>query len=155
MASEGKSEGKAEGKSEGDGKYDDSVPTIDVSRLSAEPSIAPVTAPLTLEIDFSCSAAVRAAVWQVKYMVDSVGKRKIIVLGETGAEDYAEGEHSMAFAVDSIDVSGIKPSALANAGLLIASLRDGDGTEIIDINLVVQVSKTDEGFERCIFNPLE
>lgn len=77
------------------------------------------------------------------------------MLGETEAEDYSEGANHMRFAVAAIDVSGIKPSSLANAGLLIASLRDGAGAEIIDVNFVVQVSKSGDGFERCIFNPLE
>ena len=58
--------------------------------------------------------------------------------------------------VDRIDVSGIKPSRLANAGLLIATLFSED-TEIIEVKLVVQVSQEEKGgsFTRCIFNPLE
>lgn len=65
MASEGK-EGKSEGKDEGGGKYDDDVPTIDVTRLSAEPAIAPVTDELSLEIDFTSTAPIAGAQWTVK-----------------------------------------------------------------------------------------
>ena len=53
-----------------------------------------------------------------------------------------------------IDVSGIKPSNLTNAGLLIATLMS-QGQEVIEVKLVVQVSKSGEDFMRVIFNPLE
>ena len=89
-------------------------------------------------------------------MVDSVDKRRIINLGRTKSEDYATGSHSFEFEVDRINVDGIKPSRLANSGLLIATLCAG-GTEVIDVKLVVQVSQEekDGGLTRCIFNPLE
>ena len=69
---------------------------------------------------------------------------------------------------DKIDVSGVKPSRLANVGLLSATLSTNEGNEVITINIVVQVTKdilvegkmSDEGhgvptFIRTIFNPLE
>ena len=54
----------------------------------------------------------------------------------------------------SIDVSGIKPSILTNAGLLIATLCSG-GREVMDLNMVVQVQQTGSDFVRLIYNPLE
>lgn len=138
-----------------------------------------------------------------QYLVDSVGKRKILVLGRTPTCAYPAGEtNSFAFdvrapapsladshsvmrphvlrltlfcspmvacgvpshpllplgpgQVDRIDVSGIKPSFLANSGLLIATLVS-EGQEVIDVKLVVQVSQEAKGgtFTRNIFNPLE
>ena len=53
-----------------------------------------------------------------------------------------------------IDVSGIKQSNLTNAGLLIATLVS-QGEEVIDIKLVVQVTKNGDDFVRIIFNPLD
>jgi len=60
--------------------------------------------------------------------------------------------------VDSIDVSGIKPSRLANVGLLSARMTQGvEGvrSHVIDINMVVQVSEEGGKYIRCIFNPLD
>ena len=53
------------------------------------------------------------------------------------------------FSIDKIDISGIRPSRLANVGLLSAILSSNNGTEVITINMVVQVTKSvqsaDEG----------
>jgi hypothetical protein len=38
------------------------------------------------------------------------------VLGESLVEDYAEGDSEYYFSTDSIDVTGIAPSSLANCG---------------------------------------
>jgi hypothetical protein len=52
-------------------------------------------------------------------------------------------------------MSGIKRKHLINnAGLLIASLVTSDGQDVIDVNLVVQVSKSENGLVRHILNPL-
>lgn len=39
------------------------------------------------------------------------------ILGETPVEDYIEGDNDCYFSCDTIDVSGIAPSALANSGM--------------------------------------
>lgn len=87
-------------------------------------------------------------------MVDSVSARHIIELGSTEPADYAAGTNSFSFKTPSVDVSGIKPSRLANAGLLTASLTS-DGTEVMDLNMVVQVTKEGDEFVRTVYNPLE
>ena len=38
------------------------------------------------------------------------------VLGETPVEDYLDGDSEVYFSTDSIDVTGIAPSSLANCG---------------------------------------
>ena len=55
-----------------------------------------------------------------------------------------------------INVDGIKPSRLTNAGLLTATLKSGKES-VIDVNMVVQVSQEAKGapLVRCIFNPLD
>lgn len=60
--------------------------------------------------------------------------------------------------VDRVDVSGVKPGALANCGLLVASLRGGAGGStvvVVDVNLVVMVAEVDGRLMRRVFNPLE
>lgn len=56
-----------------------------------------------------------------------------------------------------MDVSGVKPGALANCGLLVASLRGGAGGSVVvvDVNLVVMVAEVDGRLMRRVFNPLE
>lgn len=56
-----------------------------------------------------------------------------------------------------MDVSDVPKEQLANAGLLICSLVLA-GEEVVDVKMVVQVSKTDESdgeYMRCIYNPLD
>ncbi len=56
--------------------------------------------------------------------------------------------------VPRIDVSSVKRSRLANAGLLSASLTSG-GRDVVDVNMVVQVQEDRGVFVRTVFNPLE
>lgn len=61
--------------------------------------------------------------------------------------------HILLVKVDHIDVSGIRPSRLTSAGLLIAELLCEGGT-VGCINMVVQVTERGE-LTRVVFNPLE
>ena len=83
----------------------------------------------------------------------------------------------MTFAVDSIDISGttnkhpihsynilncnislslgITPSTLANAGLIMAVLVNGEGVDVASVNLVVNVFVKDGKVLREIWNPME
>jgi hypothetical protein len=70
-------------------------------------------------------------------------------------EDLVDGESEMEFSCPSIDVSGIAPSTLANAGLLMAGLFV-DGNEVATVNMVVMVTKDADGrLFRQILSPLE
>jgi hypothetical protein len=149
----------------GGGKSDPGAPpaTIDVRaiRVDAEHAGAggrpPLSAALRLEIDFDSDAALRGAAWRVRFLVDVVSKRYIVELGEARGWDVARGGNSFVFSLDSVDVSRVKSKHLLNnAGLLIAALQTADGEDVIDINLVVQVSRSRETgeLERYILNPL-
>ena len=59
----------------------------------------------------------------------------------------------MSFESKYIDVSGIPPSALTNTGLLMA-LFIVEGKEAISVNMVVNVTKSDDKIYREILNPL-
>ncbi|RHY93297.1 hypothetical protein DYB37_000548 [Aphanomyces astaci] len=56
--------------------------------------------------------------------------------------------------VPQINVASIKPSNLANCGLLIASFKTR-ANDIMDLKMVVQVSKQGDTLQRIIYNPLE
>ena len=60
----------------------------------------------------------------------------------------------MAFSIASIDISGIPPSSLANAGLLIAEFIVGKET-VAAVNMVVHVRKDGDTIVREILSPLE
>ena len=114
---------------------------VDVTGIVIEPNECDLSERLELEVDFSLDRPLCDAQWEIRYMVDSVQRRHVIILGETELEDYPEGASSFLFSVPRIDVSGIKPGSLTNAGLLTASLR-ADGREVMDLNMVVQVTKS-------------
>ena len=161
-----------------EGKYDEGVCSagskcdpaeygINVTAIQAEPNNCALQDELNLVITYESAENIRNAIWSVQYMVDSVHKRHIVKLG-TVEERVSAGINTFIFHVDKIDVSGVKPSRLANVGLLSATLSTKEGNEVITINIVVQVTKdtlvegkmSDEGpgtptFIRTIFNPLE
>ena len=103
----------------------------------------------------------------MQYVVDSVRRRHIIILGHTDPKPVTSGvKDTAAFCVAKVDVEGVRPSRLATAGLLTASLinaagdspADGD-EEVAQLNMVVQVEsvKRSDGSEelrRTIFDPL-
>ena len=65
----------------------------------------------------------------------------LAALGRNEAVSYAAGEAAaMEIGVASIDTSGFKPHQLANAGLVICSLSDGE-EEIVAVNMVTQVRR--------------
>uniref|UniRef100_A0A7S2WJA3 Uncharacterized protein n=1 Tax=Rhizochromulina marina TaxID=1034831 RepID=A0A7S2WJA3_9STRA len=130
------------------------TPTVDVTRVEIAPNECPVCDPLTLEMDFLLSQGLPEAQWVVKFLVDSAQERHVVDLGATDVEDYRAGPNSFLFEVPTIDISGIRPGALANCGLLTASLVCGADT-IIDVNMVVMVTEEEGDFIRTIYSPLE
>lgn len=161
---------KYEGKmAEGGKSAEDSPGSFEVTALSIEPNDCDLQDELNLTIEYESTAELTGATWSFQYMVDSVRKRHIIKLGSIEDQDIKIGHNSCEFHVDSVNVSGIRPSRLANVGLLSATLTTREGEEVLTINMVVQVAKTDsdakfggktasdeeQRFTRCIFNPLD
>ena len=156
-----------------EGKYDEQAGekttsagdpvAVDVTSINVSPNNCALESELNLTIEYDCEVDLGMASWSVQYMVDSVRKRHIIKLG-TVDQRVKAGKNTFEFNADKVDISGIRPSRLANVGLLSAVLLSDAGSEIITINMVVQVTKSgaDEGksgdgpsFTRCVFNPLE
>lgn len=128
---------------------------VDVLKIEYEPdTIVDVSSSLDLRIVFTLDRDAIAAYWSIKLLVDSCENRLIKVLGETAIEDYPDGESEMNFHVDSIGISDIPVSVLANSGLLIATLHV-DGDEAINVNIVVNVFKQNGKIVRELLNPLE
>ncbi|RHY34924.1 hypothetical protein DYB32_000559 [Aphanomyces invadans] len=96
---------------------------------------------LNLEVDFTVSKDVLDGWWEVQ-------------LGKVEPQDYLEGENHFQFSVPQINVASIKPSNLANCGLLTASFKTRT-SDIMDLKMVVQVSKQGDSLQRIIYNPLE
>lgn len=111
-------------------------PIVNVLDLKVEPSTpVDISAGLSLSILFEIDRDVIAGHWIIQYLVDSSSSRIVRILGETSVEDYTEGENEMRFEVPAVDIDGIEPSALTNAGLLMAKLM-ANGDEVISVNLV-------------------
>lgn len=56
---------------------------------------------------------------------------------------------------DRVDVSGVKPGVLSNAGLLMCCLLANGGQEVATVNMVVQVKKEGGVYMREIISPLD
>jgi hypothetical protein len=133
-------------------------PEISISSLSIFPDEpAPFSSALDLTITFTLTTPLNGAHWEITYLVDSMRNRHIINMGKTNVEDYDAGtEHEMFFTVDEINIdSSIKAGDLTNSGLLSATLKTKKEEDVSSINMVVMVSKNDDGvLERVIYNPL-
>jgi len=145
----------AKGQAKGD--YADSKSAsepIEVTSIDIEGDDAELTAALALTVEFELTAPLRDAHWVVRFTVDSMNLRQIVELGETDREDYVRGGNTMEFECATIDVAGIRPGALTNAGLLGAVLMHR-GEEVLTVNCVVDVKNVDGTIRRVIYNPLE
>ena len=69
-------------------------------------------------------------------------------------EDYVDGESDMSFTSSEIDISDIRPSTLANSGLLMAEFIV-DGETAVNVNMVVNVTNNNGRFLKEVLNPLE
>uniref|UniRef100_K3WKE0 Uncharacterized protein n=1 Tax=Globisporangium ultimum (strain ATCC 200006 / CBS 805.95 / DAOM BR144) TaxID=431595 RepID=K3WKE0_GLOUD len=123
------------------------LPVVDVTAVDISPNPAALTDELNLEVDFHLSKPVANGVWDIEYLVDS--------LGQVEATDYARGDNHFQFTAPQIDVTGIEPSQFTNCGLLIASLKGEEEGEIMDLKMVIQVSEQRGELQRIIYSPLE
>ncbi|ETW00367.1 hypothetical protein H310_07012 [Aphanomyces invadans] len=144
----------SEAKGDDDEEFLAQLPQVNVLRVDISPNPTHISDELNLEVDFTVSKDVLDGWWEVQYLVDSVLERHIIKLGKVEPQDYLEGENHFQFSVPQINVASIKPSNLANCGLLTASFKTRT-SDIMDLKMVVQVSKQGDSLQRIIYNPLE
>lgn len=127
---------------------------VTLTAVSIEPNNCPLEEPLNIAMDFSTARDLAHARWEIRFVADTANKRKIVLLGETAPCAYGAGAHSMAFSVPQVNVSHLKRHVLANVGLLLAVLYDGD-EEVVQVSMVTQVTADGETLMRSIYNPLD
>lgn len=128
---------------------------VEVSRLTIEPEgLAPIDAELKVGVEFSVSADLALARWQLRYVADHAHRRHIIDLGSTPPTPLAKGAHTLAHSVKDFGVSGLSKAVVLNVGLLLLSLLDGE-RELIQISMVVQVIEKDGAIMRLVLNPMD
>ena len=118
---------------------------IVVNSYSAGPSDVAVTDGLEVKIGFEAKSKMDHAYWSFSYTVDSIKKRYTVLLGSTEPKSIEAGDQTVDFSCEKIDTTGIKPSRLANAGVLRAELKKAkagpeksDEDEIVaNVNAVV------------------
>ena len=100
---------------------------VHITSIDINPNRCLITDPLTLAVDFTLDEAVNEGVWEIKvvldfnfffmnnnifflkFLVDSVSKRYIVILGAVELRNYRVGKNSFTFKTDKIDVSKIPP----------------------------------------------
>lgn len=137
---------------------------IDLKAIQIEPNQCPLSAPLALSVKFvlKSSTPIKSAFWTLTYEADVSMKRHVIPLF-TSSPVIAElqpGEHVFQQHIDKIPTEGVKEKYLLQVGMLKLALRSAassaSGDELVSINMVTQVSKSDEGvLIRNIISPLE
>ena len=71
-------ESKIDGEDKGGGEDKARMPSVDITRIDIEAGPSPLTSGLDLEVAFTTDTVLPDAVWQVKYLVDSVYTRHVI-----------------------------------------------------------------------------
>ena len=136
-----------------------SPPTVNVTSIEIDEHGTLVTDGLDFSVDFALSKPLLGGRWEMSFIVDSMHGRHAVPLSPSAggeSQDFGEGSNAAMLTIDSVDVSGVKPGALSNAGLLVAKLVNEGGGGVVTINSVVMVREEGEGeFVRDIFNPLE
>lgn len=128
---------------------------VTVELISIEPNNCPLVEELKLEMHFTSQKALPDAYWQVRYIADQTGKRKIVELGATEKQSYEVGKHTMMFHVPQVSVEHLSRHLLTNVGLLLAVLYSGEA-EVLQVSMVTQVTPADDGtLIRSVYNPLE
>lgn len=119
-----------------DSKQSINYPKFDLLELIINPSESvEVTSPLDLFLRFQLDRDVVGGKFIIKFLVDACHHRIIKILKETQIEDYIEGENELDVSIPYIDISGIEPSTLTNAGLLMAVFIVND-VEVASVNMV-------------------
>ncbi|KAJ1454268.1 hypothetical protein M885DRAFT_522097 [Pelagophyceae sp. CCMP2097] len=149
-------EGK-ECESKGGESKDADGDVVDVTEVSISPNDCDFDEPLHLDVYFAVTRELLGAQWHISFLVDTVGKRHIVDLGSTPPADYAGRDCFFSFSCAKIDVANIAPSTLANCGLLIATLKERSGREVVSLNCVAQVArnKATGKVTRMIYSPIE
>eukprot|EP00285_Hemiselmis_virescens_P001761 CAMPEP_0173411372 /NCGR_PEP_ID=MMETSP1356-20130122/76770_1 /TAXON_ID=77927 ORGANISM="Hemiselmis virescens, Strain PCC157" /NCGR_SAMPLE_ID=MMETSP1356 /ASSEMBLY_ACC=CAM_ASM_000847 /LENGTH=136 /DNA_ID=CAMNT_0014373119 /DNA_START=58 /DNA_END=468 /DNA_ORIENTATION=+ len=132
------------------------VEALTLTAVTIEPNECTLGSELKVSIKFKVNKAISKGVWDLMYMVDMASKRKLIPLGQSAGVSYAAGEEAtVELGCPSIETAGFKPHQLANAGLVICQLKDGD-EEVVAVNMVTQVTKKEDGqLYRTVYSPLE
>ena len=136
---------------------------VTLTHVEIEPNNCALEESLYLRLEFHTEHDVPRARWVIKFIADQAHKRKIVLLGETPAQDYEAGvAQSIEFSIDSMDVSHLKQHVLANVGLLLATLYSGEGEdeqEMTQVSMLTQVTQLSDaeggGLMRSVFSPIE
>ncbi|CAM9447944.1 unnamed protein product [Ascophyllum nodosum] len=70
---------------------------LELVDVDCGPSNCPVEERLELSMEFTLDRPLQHALWEIKFIVDSVHQRHVVELGATKAKDYAQGLSSMHF----------------------------------------------------------
>lgn len=126
-----------------------------VEALNIAGDVAPLNAPLTLDVKYKLAAAVPGAHWELVYEADMANKRQAVALHTTAPADLAAGVHAFTHTVPEIKTEGIKEKYLLQVGLLKLTLHSASTRNIVSVNMMTQVSKGPDGLMRSIISPLE
>mmetsp|Transcript_2563 Transcript_2563/g.7617 ORF Transcript_2563/g.7617 Transcript_2563/m.7617 type:complete len:159 (-) Transcript_2563:64-540(-) len=153
---EAKEDGKrCEGKDAKDDDDDDFEDAIELTDIVIKPNDCAFEEPLDLEVEFDAKRPLRDATWKIGYVVDTINQtRHVVDLGTTTETDYEGKSCFFRFRVESIPVGDVEPSALANCGLLTATMFSR-GREVVQLNLMCQVTLgPGDKLHRMIYSPL-
>lgn len=132
---------------------------IKVTKLIISPdAVAPLKAPLAIEMQYEVLTPIANASWEMVYVADYTQKRVEIPLHATAVMGtLAPGPQGYSHKLDTIPTEGVKEKYLLQVGLLKLTLKANNGADCIaSVNMVVQVSKDGSGaLVRNIMSPLD
>lgn len=135
---------------------DDEI-NIEFEKLEIFPNECNLSDKLTINGSYKSSHSFQGK-WKINYIVDSSFTKHVINLGETDNQQISnKSSNNLQFKVNEINISNINDNTLFNTGLLkLELIHQSNGTEVISVNVVTQITRTKEQkYIRTFFNPLE
>jgi len=127
---------------------------FDILKIEIIPEVSDIWQPVDISIKYTVRRQVPDVKWSLRYIIDAAGKRKIIELGSLKASYLGSNPYETVLRIPAIDVKDLTEKELKNIGLLNIKA-EMEITEMLDINMLVKVSKRPGVLEKCIMNPLE
>ena len=111
---------------------------------------------LLVHLDFDVLKHIEKAHWEISFVADHMHTRKVIYLGQTESRTMAEGEDSLSYRIETIDISALTRHVVANVGLLSLDLVESDTRlTLVHVGIVTNVHEDNNGvLIRNMFDPV-
>ena len=82
-----------------------------VDSIKITPAVGPLNAPIHVDLALNTKYDIRDAHWEIKWVLDSIRRRYVIVLGKTEPTNYSAGKVTLNFEVITFNFPGYQDTS--------------------------------------------